>query len=102
MGKQRGYNKEYKVQAVKLAHEIGSTKAANELGIPINTLYGQMRAQRLGRLDLGAGTQTPQTAMSLADEVNILRQQVKNLTRENRRLKEDVMIMPVAKACRQG
>ena len=37
MGKQRAYNKEYKVQAVKLAHEIGSTKAANELGIPINT-----------------------------------------------------------------
>ena len=36
MGKQRAYNKEYKVQAVKLAHEIGSTKAANELGIPIN------------------------------------------------------------------
>ena len=96
MGKQRAYNKEYKVQAVKLAHEIGSTKAvklaheigstkaANELGIPINTLYGWMRAQRLGRLDLGAGTQTPQTAMSLADEVNILKQQVKNLTRENR------------------
>ena len=27
MGKQRAYNKEYKVQAVKLAHEIGSTKA---------------------------------------------------------------------------
>ena len=102
MGKQRAYNKEYKVQAVKLAHEIGSTKAANELGIPINTLYGWIRAQRLGRLDLGAGTQTPQTAMSLADEVNILRQQVKNLTRENRRLKEDVMIMPVAKACGQG
>ena len=102
MGKQRAYNKEYKVQAVKLAHEIGSTKAANELGIPINTLYGWMRAQRLGRLDLGAGTQTPQTAMSLADEVNILRQQLKNLTRENRRLKEDVMIMPVAKACGQG
>ena len=102
MGKQRAYNKEYKVQAVKLAHEIGSTKAANELGIPVNTLYGWMRAQRLGRLDLGAGTQTPQTAMSLADEVNILRQQVKNLTRENRRLKEDVMIMPVAKACGQG
>ena len=36
MGKQRVYNKEYKVQAVKLSHEIGSTKAANELGIPIN------------------------------------------------------------------
>ena len=98
MGKQRAYNKEYKVQAAKLAHEIGSTKAANELGIPTNTLYGWMRAQRLGRLDLGAGTQTPQTAMSLADEVNILRQQVKNLTRENRRLKEENEFLEEASA----
>ena len=98
MGKQRAYNKEYKVQAVKLAHEIGSTKAANELGIPINTLYGWIRAQRLGRLDLGAGTQTPQTAMSLADEVNILRQQVKNLTKENRRLKEENEFLEEASA----
>ena len=57
-----------------------------------------MRAQRLGKLDLGAGTQTPQTAMSLADEVNILRQQVKNLTRENRRLKEENEFLEEASA----
>ena len=92
------YSKEFKEEALKLSDEIGSTKAANELGIPINTLYGRMRAQRLGRLDLGAGTQTPQTAMSLADEVNILRQQVKNLTRENRRLKEENEFLEEASA----
>lgn len=50
------------------------------------------------RLDLGAGTQTPQTAMSLADEVNILRQQVKNLTKENRRLKEENEFLEEASA----
>ena len=61
-------------------------------------LYGRMRAQRLGRLDRGAGTQTPQTAMSLADEVNILRQQVKNLTKENRRLKEENEFLEEASA----
>lgn len=98
MGKQRAYDKEYKIQAVKLAHEIGSAKASKELGIPTNTLYGWMRAQRQGRLDLGVGTQKPQTAMSLAEEVNMLRQQVKNLTRENRRLKEENEFLEEASA----
>lgn len=98
MGKQRAYDKEYKIQAVKLAHEIGSAKAASELGLPANTLYGWMRAQRQGRLDLGAGTQKPQTAMSLAEEVNALRQQVKSLTRENRRLKEENEFLEEASA----
>ena len=98
MGKQRSYDKEYKVQAVRLAHEVGSSKASIELGIPTNTLYGWMRAQRLGRLNLGVGTQTPKTAMTLADEVNILRQQVKSLTRENRRLMEENEFLEEASA----
>ena len=37
---QRKYNTEYKVQAVKLSNEIGSSKTAAELGIPVDTLYG--------------------------------------------------------------
>ena len=41
---QRKYNTEYKVQAVKLSNEIGSSKAAVELG----------------RLDIGGGAHTPQ------------------------------------------
>ena len=41
---QRKYNTEYKVQAVKLSNEIGSSKAAVELGIPVDTLYGWVKA----------------------------------------------------------
>ncbi len=37
--KQRKYDMEYKIQAVKLAKEIGDAKAAAELGIPENTIY---------------------------------------------------------------
>ena len=33
----RQYDHEYKVQAVKLAKEIGQAKAAEELGVPRNT-----------------------------------------------------------------
>ena len=74
---QRKYNTEYKVQAVKLSNEIGSSKAAVELGIPVDTLYGWVKAVKEGRLDIGGGAHTPQTAMSLAEELNTLRKQVK-------------------------
>lgn len=40
MGENRQYEHEYKIQAVKLAKEIEQTKAAKELWIPKNTLYG--------------------------------------------------------------
>lgn len=77
MAENRQYDHEYKVQAVKLAKEIGQAKAAKELGVPKNTMYGWVRANRLGNLDLGAGSQTPQSAMTLNEELILLRQQVK-------------------------
>ena len=65
MAENKSYDREYKAQAVKLAKEIGQAKAARELGVPKNTLYGWVRASRQGSLDLGAGTQTPESAMTL-------------------------------------
>ena len=88
MAESKQYDPEYKVQAVKLAKEIGQAKAARELGIPKNTLYGWVRANRLGALDLGVGTQTPESAMPLNEELKRLRQQVKEQEKELRRLKK--------------
>ena len=85
---QRHYDKDYKVQAVKLAHEIGLNKAARELGIASSTLNHWIKAIQNGNLDAGVGMQTPQSAMTLSEEVIQLRKQVKDLTKENRRLKE--------------
>ena len=65
----RQYDHEYKVQAVKLAKEIGQAKTAKELGVPGNTLYGWVHANRLDNLDLGAGSQNPQSAMTLNEEL---------------------------------
>ena len=65
MAENKQYDHEYKVQAVKLAKEIGQAKAAKELGVPRNTMYGWVRAHRLGSLDLGASSQTPQSARML-------------------------------------
>ena len=64
--KQRTYDMEYKIQAVKLAKKLGGAKAAAELGIPENTMYAWTKAAREGRLNVGSGSHTPQTAMSLA------------------------------------
>ena len=95
-GKQKKYDREYKIQAVKLAQEIGGAKAAAELGIPVDTLYGWQKAVREGRLEAGGGMRTPQESMTLAEEVSALRRQMKELERENRRLKEEKEILEEA------
>ena len=62
---QRKYEKENRVQAVKLAKEIGAGKAAQELGVPVDRLYGWQKAVGEGRLDAGPGSHGPEAAMSL-------------------------------------
>lgn len=86
---QRKYDHEYKVQAVKLAKEIGGAKAAKELGIPEGTIHTWLSAARTGKLDIGAGSHTPESAMSLAEELAMLRKRVKDQDKEIRRLKEE-------------
>ena len=92
------YDVEYKVQAIKLSQEIGAAKAARELGIPVNTIYGWQKAVREGRLDIGPGGHTPQTAMSLAEEFTTLRSRVKEQEKEIRRLKEENEFLEEASA----
>ena len=42
MGTGRQYDEKFKLEAVKLAREVGTKKAAEELDIPKNTLGGWM------------------------------------------------------------
>ncbi len=86
---QRKYDHDYKVQAVKLAREIGGAKAAKELGIPEGTIHTWLKAARTGTLNIGEGAHTPNTAMSLAEELALLRKRVKEQDKEIRRLKEE-------------
>lgn len=71
----RKYEEEYTVQAVKLAKEIGAGKAAKELGIPVDTLYGWQKAVREGWLGAGPGSHTPETAMSLAEAMRAIHEE---------------------------
>ena len=88
MSENKQYENEYKVQAVKLAKKIGAVNAANELQIPVNTLYGCIRKARIGSLDIGCGERSPEEALSIAKENQQLKNRIKALEKENRRLSE--------------
>lgn len=63
MTQKKIYDKEFRIQAVKLEREIGFSAAAKELGVNVDTLYGWNKHAKDVRRDLGPGTQTPDTAM---------------------------------------
>ena len=65
MSKKR-YDKEYKVQAVKLIKEKGMTKASKKLGVPTSTMRGWIMASQQGQLDLGEGSYTPKGAIKFS------------------------------------
>ncbi len=98
MAEKKTYDKEYKIQAVKLRREIGFGNAARELGVNTDTLYSWNRAAREGRLDLGPGAQTPEGAMSLSEELQKLRQENRLQAKEIARLKEENEFLAEASA----
>ena len=88
MSENKKYENEYKVQAVKLAKKIGAVNAANELQIPVNTLYGWIRKARIGSLDIGCGERSPEESLHIAEENQQLRKRIKALEKENKQLSE--------------
>lgn len=98
MAQKKVYDKEFKIQAVKLGREIGFSKAAKELGVNTDTLYGWNKRTKDARLDLGPGNQTPDTALSLTQEVQQIRQQTREQAKEIARLKEENEFLAEASA----
>ena len=92
----RVYSADSKIQAVNLAREVGNDKAAAELGIPKGTLGGWIRAAKNGALDTGAGTQTPETALTQAAEIQRLKAALKTAEKDISRLKEEREILEEA------
>ena len=68
MSENKQYENEYKVQAVKLARKIGAVNAANELQIPVNTLYGWIKKAKSGSLDIGCGERSLEESLNIAEE----------------------------------
>lgn len=87
MDKARKYEAEYKKEAVKLAKEVGAKKASEELKIPYGTLYDWIKKERKWALETREA-KTPSEAMSLAEENQKLRQELKEQAKEIKRLTE--------------
>jgi transposase len=85
----RNYTKEYKMESVKLAKEIGTSKAAEELQIPKDTLYGWVKAEKRGEIDIGRGSRSPGETLTLVEELQEYRRKNKELEKENSRLKKE-------------
>ena len=82
----RRYDMTFKMDAIKLAKEIGATKAAKELEIPQSTLDTWIVKHNRGDYDNVAVT--PQKALGLADENKRLMQENRELKRVNKILKD--------------
>jgi len=98
MVQKKVYDEEFKIQAVKLGRELGFSKAAKELGVNADTLYGWNKRVKEAKLDLGPGMQTPDAALSLTEEVQKLRQQNREQAKEIARLKEENEFLAEASA----
>ena len=69
MGTEKQYDEEFKKQAIKLAKEIGTKAAADELCIPKGTLGTWVQKARIGGIDTGAGSRTPGESLTIAQQL---------------------------------
>ncbi|MDE5558249.1 MAG: transposase [Ruminococcus sp.] len=88
IGTGRKYDEKFKVEAVKIAKEIGTKQAAEELGIPKGTLGGWLKKEREGKIDTGSGIRKPEESLSLVQQLWEARRQLKEQEKEIKRLKE--------------
>ena len=77
----RRYDDSFKVDAVKLAEDLGQQKAARQLNIPIATLATWTRKSKNG--ELRGGSPTPEASFSLLEENKRLKQELQELKRVN-------------------
>jgi transposase len=95
---QRSYTAEYRVNAVKLAKEIGTSAAARELKISTDTLYTWISRAKNGDLPLSPIAPEAKNALNLAERVKELEQQVKMLRSENAQIMRENQILEDAAA----
>lgn len=88
MGTGRQYDEKFKMEAIKLAKEIGTKKAAEELVIPKNTLGGWISKARKGEIDTGKGNRNPEEVLNLSQQLQEERKKNKALEKRIKELEE--------------
>ena len=94
----RKYDMDFKIQAIKLSKEIGCKKTAEELGIPVQTIYSWNKLVRKGELDIGEGAHSPAEGLTINAEMIELRKTIKAQEKEIKRLKEENEFLAEASA----
>ena len=88
----RTYTHDYKVQAIKLAYEIGQSKAAKELGISSNTVSTWVRNARIGKIDIGDAVNFDKP-LSASERLAILEKENKALKKKIADLEEKMYFL---------
>ena len=94
----RIYTVEYRVNAVKLAEEIGGSAAARELKIPNDTLYAWIKRAKKGDLPQSKTPPEAKNVLNLAERVKELEREVKMLRGENAQIMRENQILEEAAA----
>jgi len=89
------YEPGFKEEAVKLAAEVGAIKTAQDLGIPVNTLYTWVSRAKAHaeQTHAGSGNRRQKEA---GDENAKLRKRIKEIERANQILKEALSFFVVS------
>ncbi|MDR0295014.1 MAG: transposase [Prevotellaceae bacterium] len=95
---QRSYTAEYRVNAVKLAKEMGGSAAARELKIPADTLYMWISRAKSGDLPLHETPPEAKNVLNLAERNKELEREVKMLRSQNAQVLREKQILEDAAA----
>lgn len=88
MSTERKYDEEFKRQAIKLAKEVGTRIAVEELGVPKSTLLTWIRKAKAGGIDTGSGTRSPEESLNLAQQLQAANKKIKEQEKQIRELEE--------------
>ena len=95
---QRSYTAEYRSEAVELSQKLGTSAAAKQLKIPVDTLYTWVSRAKEGDLPLSPSPPTPKASLNLADRVKELERENKMLRSENAQILKENQILEDAAA----
>ncbi len=95
---QRRYTAEYRANAVALAGEIGSSAAARQLKIPVDTLYTWVSRAKNGDLPLSPTPPEASASLNLAQRVKQLEAENRALRSENAQIMKENQILEDAAA----
>ena len=92
----RSYTVEYRANAVKLAKEIGTKKASQQLKIPTDTLYTWVARAKRGDLPQSEVSPEPKESLSLVERIKMLERENKMLKGENAQIRRENEILEEA------